>query len=140
MSITLVRSYFVDRCKTVGLTEHRDAFNDENVALSLLNEKFFVRLNTFNGIKLNQTDQEINCDVEVVFWLKGGIDPVSGLDKAVIKAENLLKEALKHSNRLGQCIKNVVFNSVSFDRLAESNDNTVKVTANFTAFTSIAIL
>lgn len=139
MSMTLVRSYFIARCKAVGLKEHKDAFNDENVPGTYIDGAFHVLLDSFSGVKLNQSDQEINCAVAVSFWIKGFRQPTEGLDRAVAKSETLLKEVLKNSNRLGQCLKNVVFDSVDYSALNASNDNAIKVTMNFTAFTSIEI-
>lgn len=139
MSMTLVRSYFKARCLTVGMKEHNDAFNEDNVASTVIDNSFHVLLSGFNGRKLNQNDQEIECSVTVTFWVKGFKKPTEGLDRAVSKSEVLLKETLKNSNRLGQCLKNVVFNSVNYSALSEDNDNAVKVTMNFTAFTSLVI-
>lgn len=139
MSLTLVRAYFRSRCLAVGLKEHDDAFNEDNVASTTLDNSFHVLLNGFTGRKLNQSDQEIECAVIVTFWVKGFRKPTDGLDRAVSKSELLLKESLKNSNRLGQSIKNVVFNNVSYTALSEDNDNSVKVTMNFTALISLAI-
>lgn len=139
MSMTLVRSYFRSRCLAVGLKEHTDAFNDENIPSTYLDNSFHVLLNDFSGVKLNQSTQEINCDVTVSFWVKGFRNPTAGLDSAVSKSETLLKEVLKNSNRLGQCLKNVVFNNVSYEALSDDNDNAIKVTMSFTAFTDILI-
>lgn len=139
MSFESVRPYFAARCTAVGLKEHKDAFNDENIPSTYLDGSFHVLLNGFDGIKLNQNDQESRCKVAVSFWLKGFRTPSEGLDRAVAKSELLLKETLKNSNRLGQCIKNVVFNDVSYSALSDDNDNAIKVTMNFTAFVIIEI-
>src|SRR5574343_1265873 len=139
MSLTLVKPYFIARCEAKGLTEHHDGFNEENIAASNLDRAFHILLGTFSGRKLNQTDQEIDCPVTVSFFIKGFRDPASAIDEAVQLEEDLLKEILKNSNRLGQCLKNVVFNSSSREALSGDNDNAVKVIMNFTAFTSILI-
>ena len=140
MSMTLVKPYFKARCIAVGLKEHKDAFNQENIPSTYLDNTFHVLLGDFSGIKLNQSDQEINCSVSVSFWIKGFKTPSEGLDRAVSKSEQLLKETLKNSNRLGQCLKNIVFNDVSYTALSDDNDNAIKCTMNFTAFTSIGII
>jgi len=139
MSMVLVRPYFIARAKAVGLKEHLDAFNEENVASTTVNNSFHVLLSSFAGRKLNQHDQEIDCGVTLTFWIKGYRKPIEALDAAVQKSETLLKEVVKNSNRLGQCLKNVVFNNVSYEPLSEDNDNAIKVTMTFTAFTSILI-
>jgi hypothetical protein len=139
MSLTLVKPYFAARAKAVGMKEHIDYVNEDNIPQNLVDGSFHVLLDQFNGIKLNQTDQEINCGVVLTFWLKGYRNPYDGLDRAVAKSELLLKEVLKNSNRLGQCLKNVVFNNVKYSTIASDNDNTIKCTMHFTAFTSLLI-
>lgn len=139
MSLSSVRSYFRSRCLAVGLKEHADAFNEENIASTYLDNSFHVMLNGFSGIKLNQNDQEVRCGVIVSFWIKGFRNPTEGLDRAVSKSELLIKETLKNSNRLGQCLKNVVFLDVAYAALSEDNDNAIKVTLNFEALTILEI-
>lgn len=136
----LIRKYFVDRCKAIGLTEWTDAFNYENIPSNLINYSFFIESPVFEGVKaISNYDQEINCRVEVKFFIKGYRTPKEAMDKAIEKSEALLKEVLKPTNRLGQCLKNVVFNSVNVEPFAGSNDNLIMVTASFTAFTSLKI-
>ena len=139
MSLTLVKPYFITQCKAASLKEWPYAFNIENVPNSIIDNSFHVLLNTVDGIKLNQHVQELNCGASVTFWIKGYKDPSSGLDKAIAKSEELLKLCLKPSNRIGTCVKNIILNSVNFDRLADSNDNAIKVTMIFTALTSLAV-
>lgn len=139
MSLSAVKNYFRLRCQAIGLKEHVDAFNEENIPSTYLDNSFHIMLNGFDGIKLNQNDQEVRCKVIVSFWIKGFRTPSEGLDRAVSKSELLIKETLKNSNRLGQCLKNVVFNDVVYSALSEDNDNAVKVTLNFEALTIIEI-
>jgi hypothetical protein len=139
MSMTLVKAYFAARCRAVGLSEHTDGFNEENIAASNIDNSFHILLGSFSGRKLNQSDQEIDCPVIVSFWVKGFADPAEGIDRAVQLGETLLKETLKNSNRLGQCLKNVTFSSMSVEPLSTDNDNAIKVSMSFTAFTSLLI-
>lgn len=139
MSMTLVRPYFATQCKALSLKEWTDAFNTENVPGSIVDYSFHVLVNGADGIKLNQHVQDLDIGATVNFWIKGNRNPVDGLDKSIAKAEDLIKLCLKPSNRLGTCIKNVILNSVTFDRLAESNDNAIKATLVFTVKTSLAV-
>lgn len=139
MSLITVKPYFTARCKAVGLKEHTDAFNDENIASTLIGDAFHIELGTFTGRKLNQNDQEVLCPVTIKFWRKGYKTPGDAVDKAVLKADELIKECLKNSNRLGTLIKNVSFDSMVPEALATSNDNVVKVTLNFNALVIMEI-
>lgn len=139
MGLTAVKPYYVARAKAIGLSEHSDAFNDENIASTLLGDKFHVKLGAFSGTKLNQADQEVTCPVTVTIFVKGYANPSDALDKAVLKTDLLVKECLKNSNRLGTLIKNVRFDTAVPEALAVSNDNAVKVTISFTTFVIMAI-
>lgn len=140
MSLTLVRPYFKARCLAVGLTEHTDVFNFQNIPSSISNYSFHVEFTSASGVKLNQHDQEITIPCNVSFYVKGYRNPAEGMDKAIAKCEALIVETLLPANRLGQCLKNVTLSSVTFEPLAGSNDNTIKVQIGFTAFTSLALV
>lgn len=136
----LVRKYFKDRCKAIGLTEWADAFNYENIPSNLINFSFFIDSPTFQSAKvLTNFDQEINCTVDVRYFVKGYRTPNEAMDKAIEKAESLVIECLKPTNRLGSCLKNCVFNTINIEPIGATNDNLIMVTANFTAFTSLKI-
>ena len=140
MSMTLVRKYFVDRCKAEGMTEHKEPFTDENIPNTLQNKSFQVTLGEFTGVKpINNRDQEMNCPVTVNIFVKGFQNPTEGIDTAVDRAEKLVKECLKAKNRLGTCVKNVNLNSVLPEALSQSNDNVIRVKLGFTVFTSLLI-
>jgi hypothetical protein len=140
MSLTLVRPYFKARCLAVGLTEHTDVFNFQNVPSSIVDYSFHVEFFSANGVKLNQHDQEITIPCNVSFYVKGYRNPAEGMDKAIAKCEALIKEVLAPANRLGQCLKNVTLGSVAFEPIAASNDNSIKVQISFNVFTSLALV
>lgn len=139
MSLSLVRPYFKARCLAVGLTEHPDEFNIDNIPSTIIDKSFHVGLTSANGDKLNQNDQEISAPVEVVFYYKGFRDPSDGLDKAIAKSEELIKEAERPSNRLGACIKNVNLNSIVYEALSLGNDNVIRTRIVFNIKTSLAL-
>lgn len=139
MSLAYVRYYFRQRCLAVGLKEHSDAFNEENVPSTYLDQAFHVTLDRFSGIKLNQNDQEMKCTVKTTFWIKGFKKPTDGLDRAVSKSDLLIKEILKPSNRLSQNIKNIVIGDVVYEALSDDNDNAIKVVIDFSAIVILEV-
>lgn len=139
MSIAAVKPYFEARCRAVGMKKHPDAFNEENIPSSTLDETFHVLLGSFSGVSLNQAHQVITAPVTVSFWLKGYRDPDACIDRAVQKADALIKETLKNSNRLGTIIKNVSFSTMSLSQQNATDDNVVKVTLDFTALVMMEI-
>jgi hypothetical protein len=139
MSLTLVRSYFRARCVAKGLVEHPDAFNIDNIGSTIIDGSFHVGFFSANGLKLNQNDQEIEASVEVVFYTKGYRTPSDALDKAILKAEDLIKECEKPSNRIGSGIKNVFLNNIVFEPIADSNDNAIRTRISFSIITILEV-
>jgi hypothetical protein len=133
--MTALKPYFIARCKAVDLVEHKDAFNEENIPQ--LDKAFHVLLGDFSGMPQGGREQQFSCPVTVTFWIKGYKNPSEGLDKAVQKAEALVKECLKPANRLGTLIKNVFIGSVKTDAASGSNDNVVKVTLSFSTIINL---
>lgn len=137
MSLSLVRPYFKARCLAVGLTEHPDVFNFNNVPSTIIDYSFHVEFFSANGTRLNQNDQEITIPCEVLFYVKGYRNPAEGMDRAIAKAESLIYEVLRPVNRLGTCLKNVSLGSINFEPLSNANDNAIKTRISFNVFTSL---
>lgn len=127
MSFEAIRPYFKARCEAVGLSEHDDSFNIDNIPDTIIDDSFHVSFDSFNGIKSNQNDQEISVPVSVVFYKKGFRYPSEGIDNALIKAEALIKEAQSTTNRLGTVIKNVTTSDGVVEPITLANDNIVRV-------------
>lgn len=127
MSFEVVRPYFKTRCENVGLVEHDDAFNLDNIPDSILDDSFHVAFNSFLGVKSNQNDQEVSVPVTVVFYKKGFRYPNEGVDSALIKAEALIKEVQSPTNRLGTTIKNVTTVDGNIEPISLANDNIIRV-------------
>lgn len=138
MSLTLVRGYFTNQCKAVGLTEWKDAFNNQNIPSTVIHKSFHIRSGEITGVKpVNNRDQELNCPVTITFFLKGFQNVVDAEQAGLALAEKLTVGILK--NRLGTCVKNVILNSIVPEAFNDTNDNLVVVTMGLTAFTSINI-
>lgn len=135
-----IRQYFVARAKAIGLIEWTDAFNYENIPANLMNGSFFIEAPNFQAVKpIQHRDQEISAQVEIKFFIKGYRTPKEAMDKSVEKAESLIREVLKPTNRMSGCLKNVTLNSVNIEPFAASNDNLIMVTNSYTVLTSLNI-
>lgn len=137
MSLSLIKPYLRARCLAVGLAEHPEPFNQENLPSTIIDKSFQISLTSANGVKLNQNDQEMSSTVGLIFYLKGFRDPDLALDKAIEKSEALIREVEKPVNRLGVCLKNVSLSDINYEALALSNDNVVKTTINFNFVTNL---
>jgi hypothetical protein len=127
MSFDSVRLYFKARCEAVGLVEHDDAFNADNIPDTVIDGSYHVSFNSFNGIKSNQNDQELSVPVTVEFYVKGFRYPNEGVDSALILAEALIKEVQKPVNRLGQVLKNISTSDGVIEPITLANDNIIRV-------------
>ena len=139
MSFTLVRSYFRARCKAVGMTEHVDAFNNNNIASTVIDKSFHLGPPSGRNRKLNQEDHEFDIGLELSVYFKGYRNPSEGLDRAIEMTETLVKEIEKPSNRLGTCLKNVVIQSINWEALDDSNDNAIRARISCNIVTSLAL-
>ena len=141
MSLTASRSYLRARAEAIGLREWKDGFNFSNIPSNILNKSFHIQSNLGVGVKSNMSDQEINFAHTVRIFAKGFRDAAAGIDSAIALAEYYIKECVNVQRRVGQenGIKNVVFESVSFDAGDSSNDNLVVASITFRIFVVLAV-
>lgn len=139
MSMTLVKPFFKARCLAVSLTEHPDGFAIDNIPSTLIDRSFHINFSSVTGRKLNQNDQEVEGSVEVVFYIKGYRNVSEGIDKAIEKAEALVKEVEKPANRLGSSLKLVTFQTMQLEPIDASNDNAIRARLVFNVLTILSL-
>lgn len=140
MSFTTIRPYFNTIMTTVDadLREWTDAFNIENIPESILNKSWHITFNPANQVSLNQTGLRYDYPITLNVFLLGYRVPADAVDTANSMGESIIKECLKHSNRLAIAeansgrIINVISNQMSINPLAASNDNVVRLQLDFT--------
>jgi hypothetical protein len=133
MSITAVLPFFRARLDSLDYTEHEDALNFENIPQTILNEKYHLEVGPILSGPANQLDHDFEYPVTVRVFLRGFVDTNSLRDDAISRAELILEEILKPSNRLGTTIKDVVPNNVEILPIAASNDNDMILQLDFTS-------
>lgn len=139
MSLDAIRPYFRARCEAVGLIEHENSFDINNIPDTIIDDTFHIQFNSFNGIKANQNDQELSIPVTIVFFKNGYRYSYEGIDNALIKAEALIKEVQKPANRLGTIIKNVTTGSCLIEPISQSNDSTIMVNLIFNVIMTLQL-
>lgn len=139
MSMTLVKPYFAARCESVGLTRHPDPFNVDNIPSTLIDYSYQLNFNSSSVRQMNQNDLEIDMPIEVIFYVKGFRDVDAGQDDAIAKAEELIVASEAPALRLGTGLKNVIFQTMTIESLATSNDNIIRVRLTFNTITVLAI-
>jgi len=139
MSLTAVRPYFVARGKQVGLSEHLDAFNVENIASTVIDKSFHVEMGVGTGVRLNMTDQEIDQPVTVRIFRKGFRNAQQGLDLVIAESEKYIKAAVDQTKSLTGELKNVRLDTIVYESLAQSNDNIAVARVEFTALVILGL-
>jgi hypothetical protein len=141
MSLRAAREYMRERGEAIGLREWKDALNFQNIPANLVDRAFHIESGTAVGIKLNQSDQELNFAQTVRIFVKGFRNPSAGIDSAIALAEDYIKECVTAPNRLTQTtgIKNVVFENANFDADSASNDNLIVASLTFRIFSILAV-
>lgn len=141
MSITSARSYFRARCNTLGFKEWKDGFNLDNIPSTILNRSYHITQGIISGVSLNQNDQVMDFPITVELFTKGYKDVASAIDSSIELTEDLIIECVKPANRLTQTtgIKNIIFESATFDQLDNTNDNSIIAKLNFRVITILGL-
>lgn len=144
MSFSEIKTYFRARLATVDadLKEWPDGFNSDNVPDSILDSAYFIDLSApMLGNGQNMQLLRYECPVLIRCWFRGFSYPGEAIDTALVKGEAIIKESLKHINRLNQPgIKNVISNSLQVLPVDSTNDNTVKLELSFTCSIYLEVL
>ena len=141
MSLLSARRYFRARLAGVGLKEWADSFNTSNIPANIIDKSFHISQGQVDGVKLNQHVQEMTSSIEIKVYLKGFKDTSSGLENSIKMSEDLIKESVAPRNRLTQSdgLKNVTFESVTFNALEDSNDNIIVTNLKFKVLTILGL-
>lgn len=140
MSLTGLRSYYNARCKALDLREHEGSFNTDNIASTIIDNSFFVEFSAVSPVKQNQLALELSAPVTVHLFKKGYRDEKQGVDDSISLGENLIKEVLKSTNRLGSSAPvNIQFNGLTYQAFGASNDNLIETIIDFTNIVAIDV-
>lgn len=119
--------------KSLCYKEHRDAFNTENIASSVLDKSYHVIINPVNRVASSNTGQDFESTVTLLLIFKGNRDMTEAMERAEKLSESVIKTIMSFDRLKKTGLKNVIFNSLSFDPFASSNDNVVRCTLVFEA-------
>lgn len=131
MSLTAIKPYFREIMDTLDFTEWSDYFDTTNIPSNILDRSYAITLGPINGEGQNHLDQETLTTVSLSIFVQGYRDPQQAIDDSIQIGESVILECLKVENRLTAPIKNVVFNSMEFSPLSETNNNAVIINLEF---------
>ena len=133
MSLENVRPYFRTHLKAQGFKEWKQVFNPETIPDDIVDLAFHIESGPMEGIKLNQSDQELACRVTLRLYFQAFDKSSDGLDRAMTKTDAALLVLLKASNRLTGNLKNVILNSVNPEAFDPSNPTLIAMRIEMTA-------
>jgi hypothetical protein len=136
--LSKIRTYINNQVKKVSsdFKEHKDAFNDENIAGTRFNKAFHVSYDAPSIIEVELT-AEMDMSVTLQLFFKGGRDTISTYDDAMDTMWNVLREVASRRNLNdfratdNYPIQSASPNSIVVEPL-ENNDNSMVVTLNLT--------
>ena len=134
MSLTHIRPYFTNRLMSLGFTEWDDAFHDDNIPSTIMDRAFFQTLVGVVGETTTSLDVELVATVEIRCFFKGFRNPVSALNDAIDRSQEVIKTCVNTLNQSGTDIKGVYFQTLGLEPLnLDANDNVVKAVLVFDA-------
>jgi hypothetical protein len=127
-----IRSYIYNCISEVNpdLKPHEEYFTDENIADSVIEDRFLMTFGTFNSQRLDSNYQG-QFDVTVEIWKNGYRETIDNLDNAFCDAIEIMSKA-QDQKRVSQdeYIKSVQGVSITPSGV-DSNDNMGKFTIQF---------
>lgn len=133
-----IRPLFRTQMNGLGFSEHKDAFNYENIPNTIINKAYHIDTPT-GGRKgpYDQLSQEVEHDCVIRVFYKGFRYPADAVDLAMNDYGRILHTLLAPSVRLGTKVKNIYLSDVAIKPLFPSNDNLVLLEITFTCLIEI---
>ena len=121
----------LDYCRTrmiaLGRTEWQDP-DFKTIPRTKLSTSFQLELGQARGISNNQDHQTIEQEVTVNIPFAASRRPTDTVNEAIVFGESVIAAFLAAENRLTQAtVKNVRFDTMRVEAIADSNDNAIRV-------------
>ena len=132
MSLSNVKTYFVDRMDGLSYQEWPDGFAFDNIPETILDRSYHVFIESISGGPINHTHQDTESEVVLRVFFRGYRNASEAIDDAISGVETIIADVCKVANRTATLL-NVVFDSADFNPLNAENDNSVFVEMRFSA-------
>jgi hypothetical protein len=131
MSWETTFDYFKEKLEALGLQEHVEAFDQDNIPATLIDGSFWQNLRLVTGDGLTNQSQEVRIDHEITIYFKGFRNPREAQRECLIKAQEIVASCVDHKAQVGE-FKGVYFVDLSLEPLNDSlNDNIVRAIIAF---------
>ena len=134
MSFKPIRTFLKDRLIAIDadFESYENAFNNNEVGSNDYNKKYHIFYGRVDTTAFNHNITSDSVTATVTLYFSGSRTSEEQLDDAMDLANLYRIECLKRANYANQTfIKNVVCNSIVAEPLADSNDNAIKITLEF---------
>lgn len=132
MSLSLVRPFFRSRMNALNFREHDDAFDLENNPQSILDRSYLIESGPVAIESTGPTTFNLDYDVTLRVFLKGGRDNKLVVDEAFGVADTILADISDSQVRLDGDLENALPTGVTVEPLSGTNDNDVILSISFT--------
>lgn len=135
MATSAYRSYFRTRLTGLGFVEHQDAFAFDNIPGNILDNAFHMEGASLGFLsKSNGLEQDISIVIRV--FKKAFRDTTTVMDEAHDDYDTIKADVLKLSNQASLQSNGIIRllpGTLTFDPLADQNDNGIIINMSFDA-------
>jgi hypothetical protein len=124
----------------LGYKEWENGFRNDNLPKTLLDTHYFLELGRCSSDGYHEGHTMVRCPIKVELFRMPGRDLKSIRDKVIENADAFIVSATAAANRLNyhEGLKNILFDGLEVEQLAESNDNGCIATMEFVALVVIS--
>ena len=140
MNLSEIRTTLRDRIiEELEYTENEAAFDVLNIPVTLEDESFHINVPSGSKKSFNMHDLVIDNTVTITLWRRGFRQPVEAFDAGLEAIFELITCLSDVVFRTSPPFRNVTFENYQIEPIANDNENTVKMTINFTVQVSMAV-
>jgi len=132
-SFSGVLQYVRERMQSLGYEEHPDAFNFDNIPSTDFDTMYHCEYLPSVPRTSDHSSIEITCPFRLRLPFHLNRDTGVKRDDVIESADLVVNDFIAAENRLGTGIKNIEFDIMDIETIADSNDNAVRLILEFTA-------
>jgi hypothetical protein len=117
----------------LGYVEWPDAFDFNNIPETIRDKSYHIEFGEIIGGSSNHQVHEFLFPIVLRVFLEGYRDISSARDDALVQVESIFGSILDPNNRLGECIKDIIPDSVLINSASESNKNDIIIQIGLSA-------
>lgn len=132
--MSAVRPYFRNILDALGFHEWESSFDVDNIPNTIQDKVYHLTIGSISIASANQMTRAFDFPITVKMFLKDYDTNTDAIDDGIEKADLVMSEALKVSNRLTQTgIKDVTVTTINIIPMSAADNESVIIEINFIA-------